>query len=139
VAQLFLGILMMAPALWLVNRPKPYLMAAIFALVFSGIYSIHNSTFDLYLVLLFGVAGYLMRAFGFPFLPMVLGLVLGYLVEANYRRSLELTSGDHRIFWETPIALGLLITAAVFVAGSAIRDILAARKAARKITEGSTG
>jgi putative tricarboxylic transport membrane protein len=137
IAQLFLGILMMAPALWLVNRPKPYLMAAIFALVFSGIYSIHNSTFDLYLVLIFGVAGYLMRAFGFPFLPLVLGLVLGYLVEANYRRSLELTMGDHRIFWETPIALGLLITAAVFVVGSAIRDVLSARKAARKIAEGA--
>ena len=134
-AQLFLGVLMMTPALWLVNRPKPYLMAAIFALVFSGIYSIHNSTFDLYMVLLFGVVGYLMRAFGFPFLPMVLGLVLGYLVEANYRRSLELTSGDHRIFWETPIAFGLLTVAALFVLGSAVRDVLVARKAARKIAQ----
>ncbi|AZL58556.1 hypothetical protein EI545_06735 [Tabrizicola piscis] len=136
ISQLFLGILMMTPALWLVNRPKPFLMAAIFGLVFSGIYSIHNSTYDLYLVLLFGLMGYLMRVFAFPFLPLVLGLVLGYLVEANYRRSLELTSGDHRIFWETPIALGLLITAALFVTGSALRDILAARKAAKRVAEG---
>jgi putative tricarboxylic transport membrane protein len=87
------------------------------------------------MVLLFGVVGYLMRAFGFPFLPMVLGLVLGYLVEANYRRSLELTSGDHRIFWETPIAFGLLTVAALFVLGSAVRDVLVARKAARKIAQ----
>ncbi len=137
ISQLFLGILMMTPALWLVNRPKPYLMAAIFALVFSGIYSIHESTYDLYLVLGFGLMGYLMRVFGFPFLPLVLGLVLGYLVEANYRRSLELTAGDHRIFWETPISLGLLSLAAVFVIGSATRDILLARRAARAVAEGT--
>jgi putative tricarboxylic transport membrane protein len=137
ISQLLLGIVMMTPALWLVNRPKPYLMAAIFALVFSGIYSIHNSTYDLYLVLLFGVVGYLLRVFGFPFLPLVLGLVLGYLVEANYRRSLELTAGDHRIFWETPISMWLLSLAAVFVIGSAVRDILLARKAARRVAEGS--
>ncbi|NBE07178.1 tripartite tricarboxylate transporter permease [Paragemmobacter ruber] len=139
ISQLFLGILMMTPALWLVNRPKPYLMAAIFALVFSGIYSIHNSTYDLYLVLLFGVVGYLLRVFGFPFLPLVLGLVLGYLVEANYRRSLELTAGDHRIFWETPISLGLLSAAVLFLVGSAVRDILVARKAAKKVAEGAQG
>ena len=135
ISQLVLGILMMTPALWLVNRPKPYLMAAIFALVFSGIYSINNSTYDLYLVLLFGVVGYLLRVFGFPFLPLVLGLVLGYLVEANYRRSLELTAGDHRIFWETPISLGLLSVAALFVIGSAVRDILLARKAAQRVAD----
>lgn len=136
VSQLFLG-MMMTPALWLVNRPKPYLMAAIFGLVFSGIYSIHNDTYDLYLVSLFGLVGYLLRVFGFPFLPLVLGLVLDCLVEANYRRSLELTGGDHSIFVDTPIALGLLIAAAVLVAGSAVRDVLMARKAARQVAQGT--
>lgn len=135
ISQLLLGILMMTPALWLVNRPKPYLMAAILALVFSGIYSIHNTTYDLYMVLGFGLVGYLLRVFGFPFLPLVLGLVLGYLVEANYRRSLELTGGDHIIFWETPISFWLLTLAAVFVAGSAVRDVLSARKSARSRAE----
>jgi putative tricarboxylic transport membrane protein len=129
ISQLLLGILMMTPALWLVNRPKPYLMAAIFALVFSGIYSIHDSTYDLYLVLLFGVVGYLLRVFGFPFLPLVLGLVLGYLVESNYRRSLELTAGDHRIFWETPISFWLLTVAALSMAG-AFRPIRSSRRLA---------
>jgi putative tricarboxylic transport membrane protein len=139
ISQLLLGILMMTPALWLVNRPKPYLMAAIFALVFSGIFSIHEATYDLYLVLLFGVVGYLLRAFGFPFLPLVLGLVLGYLIESNYRRSLELTAGDHRIFWESPISFWLLTIAAVFVTGSAIKDVMTARKAAqRAVAENST-
>ena len=122
VAQLLIGILLLTPAIWLVNRPKPYLMAAIYALIFSGIYSIDHSLFDLYLVLIAGAVGYVMRLLGFPFLPLVLGLVLGYLIEANYRRSLLLTGGEHRVFIEDPISLGLLITALVFIIGSGIRD-----------------
>jgi putative tricarboxylic transport membrane protein len=105
--------------------------------VFSGVYSVNDSIFDLYIVLISGVVGYVMRLLGIPFLPLVLGLVLGYLVEANYRRALELTGGDHIIFVEDPIALGLLITAALFVVGSAIRDVQSARKAARKKAGGA--
>ena len=122
VAQLLIGILLLTPAIWLVNRPKPYLLAAIYALIFSGIYSIDNTLFDLYLVLIAGAVGYVMRLVGFPFLPLVLGLVLGYLIEANYRRSLLLTGGEHRVFLEDPISLSLLITALVFIIGSGIRD-----------------
>ncbi|MEQ9607425.1 MAG: tripartite tricarboxylate transporter permease [Kiloniellaceae bacterium] len=126
----FIGMLVLTPAIWLVNRPKPYLMAAIYALIFSGIYSIDHSLFDLYLVLLAGAAGYVMRLFGFPFLPLVLGLVLGYMIAANYRRSLLLTSGDHIVFVQDPVAVGLLVTALLFVVGSAWRDIRSARNKA---------
>jgi putative tricarboxylic transport membrane protein len=126
----FIGMLILTPAIWLVNRPKPYLLAAIYALIFSGIYSIDHSLFDLYLVLLAGLLGYVMRLFGFPFLPLVLGLVLGYLIEANYRRSLLLTGGDHIVFLRDPIALGLLVAALLFVVGSARRDIRTARRKA---------
>jgi putative tricarboxylic transport membrane protein len=129
------GMLVLTPAIWLVNRPKPYLMAAIYALIFSGIYSINHSLFDLYVVLLAGAVGYGMRLLGFPFLPLVLGLVLGYMIEANYRRSLLLTNGEHRVFIEDPVSLGLLIAAAVFVVGSAWRDIRAARKARERANE----
>jgi putative tricarboxylic transport membrane protein len=125
-----IGILILTPTIWLVNRPKPYLMAGIFALIFSGIYSIDHSLFDLYLVLIAGAVGYVMRLFGFPFLPLVLGLVLGYLIEANYRRSLLLTGGDHIVFLQDPVSLGLLVTALVFVVGSAWRDIRSARNKA---------
>ena len=127
-----LGILIITPAVWLVNRPRPYLMAGIFALIFSGIYSIDNTLFDLYLVLLAGLGGYIMRLLGFPFLPLVLGLVLGYLIEANYRRSLLLTGGEHRVFIEDPISLGLLLTAFLFVVGSGLRDLRDARRKMRE-------
>ena len=127
-SQFFIGIIILTPAIWLVSRPKHYLTAAIYALIFSGIYSIDNSLFDLYLVLAAGAAGYVMRLLGFPFLPLVLGLVLGYLIESNYRRSLLLTGGEHRVFFEDPISVGLLILAALFVVGSAWRDLRGAGK-----------
>ncbi|HEY9538664.1 MAG TPA: tripartite tricarboxylate transporter permease [Kiloniellaceae bacterium] len=130
ISMLLIGMLILTPTIWLVNRPKPYLMAGIYALIFSGVYTIDHSLFDLVVVLIAGAAGYLMRQFGFPFLPLVLGLVLGYLIEANYRRSLLLTSGDHIVFLQDPVSLGLLITALVFVIGSAWRDIRSARRQA---------
>jgi len=115
---LVLGMLILPICLWLVNRPKSYLMAFIYALIFSGIYSINHSLFDLGLVLAAGVAGFFMRLVGLPFLPAVLGVVLGYLVESNYRRSLVLSGGDHSIFVEDAISLGLLTMAVLFIAGS---------------------
>jgi len=118
IAQLFIGVLMMAPCIWLVNRPRAYLNAFIYGLVFSGVYSIHQSLFDLGIVLLAGVVGYIMRVLNFPFLPTVLGLVLGYLVESNYRRSLVLSGGDYSIFVSDPISIGLLIASAIFIGGS---------------------
>jgi putative tricarboxylic transport membrane protein len=118
ISMAILGMLILPACLWLVNRPKAYLMAFIYALIFSGVYSIDYSLFDLALVLAAGAVGLLMRLVGLPFLPTVLGVVLGYLVESNYRRSLVLSGGDHMIFIEDRIALGLLATAALFVFGS---------------------
>lgn len=115
---LVLGMLILPVCLWLVNRPKAYLMAFIYALIFSGVYSIDYSLFDLALVLGAGMIGLTMRLVGLPFLPAVLGVVLGYLVESNYRRSLVLSGGDHFIFVEDRIALGLLSVAALFIIGS---------------------
>ena len=118
VSLLVLGMLILPVCLWLVNRPKAYLMAFIYALIFSGVYSIDYSLFDLALVLGAGTIGLTMRLVGLPFLPAVLGVVLGYLVESNYRRSLVLSGGDHFIFLEDRIALGLLSVAALFIVGS---------------------
>ncbi|HET6468282.1 MAG TPA: tripartite tricarboxylate transporter permease [Geminicoccaceae bacterium] len=132
IALLVVGSLILPVCLWLVNRPKPYLMAIIYALIFSGVYSIHNSLFDLGIVLTAGVVGYAMRSFGLPFLPAVLGVVLGFLIESNYRRSMLLSGGDHGIFLEDPIAIGLLVTAALFVVGSLGRELLDYRRQRRK-------
>jgi putative tricarboxylic transport membrane protein len=123
VAMLLLGLVILTPCLWLVNRPKPYLMAFILALIVSGIYAMEASFFDVALVLAAGVLGYALRYFGIPTLPLVLGVVLGFMVESNYRRALVLSGGDHAIFVQDPIALGLLVAAAAVVALSLRREV----------------
>jgi len=130
---LFIGLLILPVCLWLVHRPKAYLLAFIYALIFSGVYSIDHSLFDVAIVLAAGVGGMLMRLVGLPFLPAVLGVVLGYLMESNYRRSLVLSGGDHGIFFEDAIARGLIIVAALFLIGSLTSRVLRIMK--RRSTE----
>ena len=112
IAMLLIGLVILSPCIWLVNRPKPYLMAFILALVMTGVYAMHQSIFEIGMVLAIGVLGYGMRLLKIPVLPLVLGLVLGSLVESNYRRSLLISSGDHSIFVTDPISLVLLLLAA---------------------------
>ena len=108
VFMVLVGLVILTPCIWLVNRPKPYLISFILALICSGVYAIDRSLFDLALVLGMGVVGYALRRFGVPVLPLVLGVVLGFLVESNYRRSLVLSGGDPAVFVQDPVALGLL-------------------------------
>src|SRR5262249_31325823 len=108
VALLVVGYAFMPPCIWLVNRPKPYLMAFIYALLVSGVYAIEASLFQVGVALAFGAVGYCMRYFRIPFLPMVLGVVLGFLIESNFRRALVLSAGDYSTFVTDPISAGLL-------------------------------
>jgi putative tricarboxylic transport membrane protein len=128
IAMVVVGYLIMSPCMWLVSRPKPYLMAFIYALVVSGVYSVEGSLFHVGIALAFGVIGYAFRYFSVPVLPMVLGVVLGFMVESNYRRSLVLSDGDHMTFLRDPIAAGLLAVSAVFIAASLIRQARDARR-----------
>lgn len=116
IAMLLIGLVILSPCIWLVNRPKPYLIAFILALVMSGVYAIHQSLFELLLVIGVGVLGYAMRLVRLPVLPLVLGLVLGYLVESNYRRSLLISSGDPMIFLTDKVSLVLLVLAGLLTA-----------------------
>ncbi len=133
VSLLVVGILVLPVCIWLVNRPRPYLSGFIFALVLSGIYTVHTTLFDVGIVLIAGLFGYAMRFFGFPFLPAVLGVVLGELIESNYRRSMELSGGEHAIFLQDRIAIVLLSVAFLFVVGSLLREGREALRARKDI------
>ncbi|MBM3627067.1 MAG: hypothetical protein FJX21_04540 [Alphaproteobacteria bacterium] len=122
ILMVLIGLVILTPCIWLVNRPKPWLIAFILALVCSGVFAIEQSVFDVGLVLGFGVVGYAMRRLGVPVLPVVLGVVLGFMVESNYRRSLVLSGGDHSIFLEDPVSLGLLALAGAMTAYSLLRE-----------------
>ncbi|KAA0697257.1 hypothetical protein DTW90_21150 [Neorhizobium sp. P12A] len=131
VALWVVGYAFMPPCIWLVNRPKSYLMAFIFALLVSGVYAIEYSLFQVGVALCFGALGYAMRYFRLPFLPMVLGVVLGFLIESNFRRALVLSAGDYSTFLTDPISAGLLGVAAIFVIGSIVGHFRARGKAAQ--------
>jgi putative tricarboxylic transport membrane protein len=91
--------------------PKWILMPLIAILSIVGVYVINGSEFDLLLMLIFGVVGFVMRKTGFPIAPLVLGLVLGGLIEVNFRRALTYSYGDFSTFYESPISITLwLIT-----------------------------
>ena len=120
-ALFVIAYIILRPCIWLVNRPKPILMAFIYALVLSGVYAIGNSLFQVGLALAFGVIGYAMKYFRLPLLPMVLGVVLGFMVESNYRRALVLSDNDYMTFLTEPISASLLAAAFLFVCGSLLR------------------
>ena len=119
---LVIGILVMRPCLWLVSQPKPLLSAGIYALIMSGVYSIHGDAFDIGIAFAAATAGYLLRYLRFPFLPLVLGCILGYLLESAFRRSLLLSNGNMKVFFTDPISAGMLALAALFVVISLARN-----------------
>lgn len=96
----------------------------VFALVFYGVYSINYSMGDVTIALIAGVVGYIMLKLDYAPVPLVLGLVLGPLVERGMRRTLILSEGDISVFTERPIALTfLLMTVAVIIAPGIIRRL----------------
>lgn len=135
IAMLLIGLVILTPCIWLVNRPKPWLISFILALVVSGVYSIHQSLFEVGLVLGVGVLGYVLRYCKVPTLPMVLGVVLGFMIESNYRRSLLLSGGDHNIFVTDKVSLGLLILSAVLTAYSLWQEFIKPHRQSKKLEE----
>jgi putative tricarboxylic transport membrane protein len=99
----------------IIQTPAKYLLPAIIAISFFGVYAVQFSTFDLMLLLVCGVAGYLLQKNDFPLAPIVLGLVLGTMIENNMRRALTTSNGHFMVFLENPISLGFLVIAALWV------------------------
>lgn len=127
--MLGLGYLSLRPAIAVVNIRRPLLFAGILALVLVGAYSISNRMFEVWLVLGTGVLGYGMRRYGFNILAMVLGLVLGFMVEVNLRRSLMISIGNPWVFFTRPISASLLVFALVTLLWPIIRQARDDRRA----------
>ena len=88
--------------------PRAMLYPLIIAIAAIGIYSVNGSVFDLYLLLIFGVAGYLFGKADIPITPLVLGLVLGDLLEQSFRQALTLSDGSLAIFFSSRITITLM-------------------------------
>jgi TctA family transporter len=82
-------------------------MPIIFLFAMLGSYAISNSFFDVGVMLAFGVLGYLMEEFGFPIAPVILGLVLGRMIEDHFMSSVMKASGQWMPFFDRPLAAAL--------------------------------
>ncbi|HZG73165.1 MAG TPA: tripartite tricarboxylate transporter permease [Chondromyces sp.] len=109
---LFLG---MKGFIRLLSVPQHILMPVIITLCVVGAYGVNGRLFDVGALLFFGVLGYLMIKFKYPLTPLVLGFILGPLLETNLRRGLMLSQGDFMPFLTEPIAATFLLITAVSI------------------------
>ena len=93
--------------------PYRVLFPAIIAFSAIGVFTVSNSGFDVYVLALFGVAGYLFLKLGCEPAPFLLGFVLGPMLETHLRRAMILSNGDPSVFVTQPISAGLLAAAAL--------------------------
>ena len=99
--------------LWvkILSIPRPILYGAILVFATLGVYSLANSLVDVLIMYVVGVMGFFMRRYDFPVGPMILGVILGPLMEQQFRRALQITQGDLTIFVTRPISLVILLLA----------------------------
>jgi putative tricarboxylic transport membrane protein len=97
--------------MWVSLLRVPYkpLIPIIIAISSVGVYATETNIFDMWVMFFFGLLGYLMRKLGFPAAPLVLGLILGPMVERYLRISLTISHGDLSIFFTRPISAVLTI------------------------------
>jgi TctA family transporter len=104
--------------LWVKLLRVPYrlLFPAIMAFSAIGVYSVNNSSFDIYLTAIFGIIGLVWLKLGCSPAPMLLGFVLGPMMEEHLRRAMLMSKGDPTVFFTRPIALAFIIaTVAILV------------------------
>lgn len=118
VANLFAllaNVFMIPLFLWVLRMPFTILAPVIFALSVIGGYAATQRLFDVWLMLVFGVVGYLMRKLDYPLAPAVLAIVLGPIAEPKLRQSLMISDGDFSIFVTRPISGTITVIAIILI------------------------
>ena len=110
--------------------PSWTLVPAIAIITSIGVYAVHATTFDLFLMIAIGLFGYLLRKLDFPLSALLLGFILGHMMESNLRRALSISNGDLGILFSSPITIGLWVLVAAMVALPFWRRYRAKRSAA---------
>lgn len=124
---LIFGLLLTRPLLRVLTVPREKLMPVIFVLCTIGSFSIAGQIFDIYVMLAFGLIGFVLREMDYPMAPLVLGIVLGPLLDKSFRRGMVLFDGNFMGFVERPIAaiLALCCLAMILASIPAVRRGLA--------------
>jgi putative tricarboxylic transport membrane protein len=123
IASLFIGNFLLlvinlplAP-LWakLLRTPRPYLYAGILFFATLGALAVNVQALDLALLLVFGLVGLMMRRFGLPVLPLIIGVILGPRIERHLRQSLQLGGGDWISLFKEPVAIIVYVLMAILL------------------------
>ncbi|CAM5183876.1 Putative tricarboxylic transport membrane protein OS=Ureibacillus acetophenoni OX=614649 GN=SAMN05877842_101324 PE=4 SV=1 [Ureibacillus acetophenoni] len=115
-----------------ISTPPKYMLPIIIAISFFGVYAVQVNTFDLLLLVGCGVAGHFLAKNDYPLAPVILGLILGPMLENNFRRALTINNGDYMIFLQRPLSLILLIIAFVWILYPVIKGVINQRKHAKQ-------
>jgi TctA family transporter len=138
VLLLILNIPMIGIWVRMLTIPYHLLFPSILFFVCIGVYSVNNSPFDLWMVIGFSLLGYAMRLLGLPAAPLVLGFVLGPMMEIQFRRTLIFSRGDFAAFIDRPISFYLLL-ACLFVLALPGFMALRHRWKRKRVTAGAHG
>ncbi len=112
----------------LLRIPRPYLYAGILVFASIGAYATDGSAMGLYLLLVMGLLGVLMRRFGLPIVPIIIGVILGPLAEQQLRRALQLSDGDPSALVSSPLSIALYVALGLAVVVPLVWRYIAARK-----------
>ena len=112
-AQLLFGLIGVPLWIKVISAPRPLLLSVIAVISVVGSYGYNNSIVDVWVMFGFGLLGYLLKKLDFPIAPIILALVLGGILEENFRRALIVSGGDYSIFVTQPISALLLVMAAL--------------------------
>lgn len=115
IVMLLMGLLSSKFAPYILKIPVKILMPIVCVLCITGGYAANNSFFDAAMVIVIGLGGYILMSFGFPVAPVVLGLILGPIIEPNMRMALIGSGLNPFVFISTPLSAGLLVLAFVLV------------------------
>ena len=119
----------------LLRIPYAYLYPLIIMFCIIGVYEVNHSIVDVWIMLIMGVVGYLLKKFNFDPAPLVLGLVIAPIFEMSLRQSLIMSNGNYLIFVSRPIAATLMVAAVVLLAMSALSVLSKRRDWRTKLAE----
>jgi putative tricarboxylic transport membrane protein len=131
-ASVFLGLLLMCllgyfairPLTSILDAPETVISAYVLILCFIGAFSIRNNVVDLWLMISFGILGYLFERTGFPVAPLILGVILGPIAEESFMNSMISFQNDWSIFFTRPIAGTVLILTILVLLHPVLRRLL---------------
>ncbi len=122
---MLLGLNLPLVGVWvrMLKVPYRYLAVVVVVVCVIGAYSVNNSTWDVGMMVFFGVVGYLLRKFAFPASPFILAMILGPMLEKTLQQSLIASGGDFFTFINRPISATLLVAAAFLILTPAVKHI----------------